>query len=539
MVVDAAICGADDGGRPPLVGHGGMLFNSVEFIYLFLPVALFIFFMLSRYSHLASLIWLLLGSLFFYAQQSVGFVPVLAASICMNYAVSMMTHRLAPQSKARKWVLMSAIGANLLYLFYFKYFTFFVDNLNATGLVALAGREIALPLGISFFTFTQIAFLVDSYEGKAHEAKFANYALFVSYFPHLIAGPILHHKEMMPQFSRSSTFRLSLDNMGVGLTIFFMGLFKKVMLADELSGHVHGVFDAAAQGARLTTIEAWSGALFYALQIYFDFSGYSDMAIGLSRMFNVLLPLNFNSPYKATNIIEFWRRWHMTLSRFLREYLYIALGGNRRGPRRRLANLMIVMLLGGLWHGAAWTFVVWGGLHGCYLMVNHAWRWLVGTNGRNGPLARGAGAVATFVSVVFAWVFFRAPDLPTALVMVRGMLGFNGTVAPLPPPLTDWLRTHIGTPVVGVGSPAHLPSAELALTAAILLAIVWLCPNTQEIMAAYRPAINFPPADHRRSTKWLWRPHWTAGIALGGMAAAALATIVYVKRVGDFIYFQF
>ncbi len=520
-------------------GQGDMLFNSVEFIYVFLPTTLLFFFVLSRFSHTASLVWLLLGSFVFYARTSVSFVPILATSICVNYAVSIIIQRLAPQSKARKYALMSGIGANLLCLFYFKYYAFFVDNLDATGLVALAPRQIELPLGISFFTFTQIAFLVDSYESKVHEAKFANYALFVSYFPHLIAGPILHHKEMMPQFSKPSTFRLSSENVAVGLTIFFIGLFKKVILADGISSHVHEVFDAAAQGARLTTIEAWSGALCYALQIYFDFSGYSDMAIGLSRLFNVLLPLNFNSPYKATSIIDFWRRWHMTLSRFLRDYLYIPLGGNRRGSRRRLANVMIVMLLGGLWHGAAWTFVVWGGLHGLYLMINHAWHWLVGENRWNGPLARGAGGLVTFASVVFAWVFFRAPDLPAAFAMVKGMLGLNGIGAPLPPSVTGWLRTHVGTAVVDAGSPPHLPSAELAVTVALLLAVVWLCPNTQEIMAAYRPAINFPPAEPRRSTMWLWRPHWTTGIALGGMGAAALATIVYIKRVGDFIYFQF
>ncbi|WP_309246667.1 MBOAT family O-acyltransferase [Ramlibacter montanisoli] len=282
-----------------------------------------------------------------------------------------------------------------------------------------------LPLGISFYTFTQIAFLVDTYQGKVTEFNFFRYALFVTWFPHLIAGPVLHHAEMMPQFARKAVCRIDWQNVAVGLSIFVLGLAKKVLLADSIAEFASPVFDGVKAGAQPMLFEAWVGALAYTLQLYLDFSAYSDMAIGLSLMFNVRLPLNFDSPYKATSIIDFWRRWHMTLSRFLRDYLYIPLGGGRAGNARRYANLMTTMVLGGLWHGAGWTFVVWGTLHGCYLLVNHAWRafrrrhgW--GEGGRAAALAAGA---LTFLAVVVGWVFFRADSMASAVTMLQGMTG--------------------------------------------------------------------------------------------------------------------
>src|SRR5262249_37293646 len=274
--------------------------------------------------------------------------------------------------------------------------------------------EVTLPLGISFFTFTQVAYLADVAYGHAYERNFAKYVLFVTYFPHLIAGPIMHHREMMPQFDTAMP-RLSSDRLAIGLTVFSIGLFKKVVIADFLATIADPVFAAAAKGA-VSGADAWGGTLAYSLQIYFDFSGYCDMAIGMSYLFGIVLPFNFDAPYKAQSIAEFWHRWHITLSRFLRDYLYIPLGGNRHGEARRNWNLAVTMLIGGLWHGAGWTFVIWGGLHGLFLIVNHSWLKLTA---RVPMLARASETIVyyalslalTQLCVALAWVFFRAESL--------------------------------------------------------------------------------------------------------------------------------
>lgn len=310
----------------------------------------------------------------------------------------------------KKSLLGAAITANLLLLAYYKYANFFVSSLSSAAGWESINLDIILPIGISFFTFTQVAFLVDTYQGKVKEYNFAHYLLFVTYFPHLIAGPVLHHKEMMPQFADKKTYLPSADNFAIGLSIFVIGLSKKVLIADNIAPLANPVFEINAHPA---LVESWFGALAYAMQLYFDFSGYSDMAIGLSRLFGVRLPLNFNSPYKAENIIDFWRRWHMTLSRFLRDYLYIPLGGNRNGSFARFRNLFITMLLGGLWHGAGWTFVIWGGLHGIYLGINHGWHFLQEKLGLSASQSLRSKIVArsiTFLAVLVAWVFFRAPS---------------------------------------------------------------------------------------------------------------------------------
>ena len=295
-----------------------MLFNSYEFVFVFLPVTLLVFFVLGRYSQQIAASWLAAASLFFYGWWNPLFVGLLLASIVFNYSVGVMLVRAHERRResGKYWILCLGVAANLALLGYFKYFNFFVASLNAALGAEYAVGSIVLPLGISFFTFTQIAFLVDASRGLVREFNFTHYVLFVTYFPHLIAGPVLHHKEMMPQFDKPQTYRLNYECLAVGLTIFFIGLFKKVMLADEMIKYVKPVFDAAGQGRMVSFKESWGAAFSYTLQLYFDFSGYSDMAIGLSRMFGVKLPLNFNSPYKAVNIIEFWRRWHMTLSRF-------------------------------------------------------------------------------------------------------------------------------------------------------------------------------------------------------------------------------
>ena len=300
---------------------------------------------------------------------------------------------------------------------------FFIDNVNHIFKLNLNIGVIILPLAISFFTFQQIAYLVDAYRGETREYNFLHYCLFVTFFPQLIAGPIVHHKEIMPQLTKEKIYSFCSENFNVGITIFILGLFKKVILADSVAVYATPVFEAASKNVSLTFVEAWGGALAFTCQLYFDFSGYSDMALGLGRMFGIRLPLNFNSPYKAVNIIEFWRRWHMTLSRFLKHYLYIPLGGSRKGKARRQANLLITMLLGGLWHGASWTFVVWGGLHGICLAINHAWHSIRRFMGHDIEKVSWQGRILsrtlTFFVVVVGWVFFKAESFYSAINVLK------------------------------------------------------------------------------------------------------------------------
>jgi alginate O-acetyltransferase complex protein AlgI len=413
-----------------------------------------------------------------------------------------------------------AITANLLLLGYFKYANFF---LAAFGTEWSLGAVI-LPLGISFYTFTQIAYLVDIYRAEPAGASYSKYLLFVTVFPHLIAGPILHHREIMPQFGRRIT--PTAENFAIGLTIFAIGLFKKVMLADGVAPYASPVFDAAAQGQPITFLEAWGGALAYTLQLYFDFSGYSDMAIGLARLFGITFPINFASPYKATSIIEFWRRWHITLSRFLRDYLYIALGGNRHGSMRRYVNLMVTMLLGGLWHGAGWTFIIWGGLHGLYLVINHLWR-AAGLRIGSDLLS---GAI-TFVAVVAAWVFFRAASVDAALNILSGMAGLHGLVLP-----AEWQAKLAWLPAI-----AHFAFADLGATfrgreelqtLAALLLLTWLAPNTQQLMRGFAPTLG----EIGGAGRLTWKPSFGWAVAIAALTALPL---LHLNRVSEFLYYQF
>lgn len=418
-----------------------MLFTSAVFVLLFLPVTWAGFFVLGRWKHTAGLAWLCLASLFFYGWWMPEFTALLLLSIGVNFnlgrRISELAHSTTPAAAvhSKRW-LMAGVALNMGLLGYYKYANFFIDNLNfATGLGADIGK-VTLPIGISFYTFTQIAFLVDCHRAKVHEYSIIPYGLFVTYFPHLIAGPVLHHGQMMPQFAERSVFTPNRARLVAGLAIFAGGLFKKIVLADGAAPYADAVFKGADAGMLPATEEGWLGAVAYTLQLYFDFSGYSDMAIGLSLMFNIQLPYNFNSPYRATNISEFWRRWHISLSTFLRDYLYISLGGNRRGPTQQQLNLMTTMVLGGLWHGASWSFVIWGALHGIYLVINHTYRRMLGTErqerwGRWRPyqlLSWGA----TLLAVVVAWVFFRAESLHGALLMLQSMGAVTGS-----PPLAE------------------------------------------------------------------------------------------------------
>src|SRR5665213_1223456 len=430
-----------------------MLFNSYLFIFLFLPITLIGYFMLGRFNSLAPVVWLALASLAFYSVSNWQFVALLLGSVAFNYIVGLLLIGSRLHGGPRFAALALGVASDLLVLGYFKYAGFIAANLNAlfsTGLRV----DILLPVGISFYTFPQIAFLVDAYRGKVAGYRLPHYALFVTYFPHLIAGPILHHKDMIPQFERAESKRPNAHLILCGLIIFAIGLFKKTCLADGIQPFVALAFGPVAP----SFAQAWIGALAYTFQLYFDFSGYSDMAIGISLMFGVFLPLNFNSPYKARNIIDFWRRWHMTLSQFLRDYLYIPLGGNRRGAVLRYVNLMITMALGGLWHGAAWTFVIWGVLHGLYLCINHAWirfappvaPWFAGA-------ANLLAMMVTFLAVVVAWVFFRANNISSAFHILSRM--------------ADPSHTAFGR-------------AEMVQGAfvACYAALAWFAPNTQAIM---------------------------------------------------------
>ncbi|HRH80784.1 MAG TPA: MBOAT family protein [Thiobacillaceae bacterium] len=518
-----------------------MLFNSYAFLLLYLPITAWVFFRLGTYSHRLAAAWLGGASLFFYGYWNPAYVSLLLLSIFFNYGVGYALAREHERGNGRRkrLILAAGVSADLALLGYYKYANFFLDTANRLMGVELPMQEILLPLGISFFTFTQIAFLVDASCGKAKEYNFIHYLLFVTYFPHLIAGPVLHHKEMMPQFARPETYRPSWDNMTIGLTIFTIGLFKKAVLADGISPYANGAFDTADAGASLDFFAAWGGALAYTAQLYFDFSGYSDMAIGLSRMVGIVLPLNFNSPYKATSIIDFWRRWHMTLSRFLRDYLYIPLGGSRMGRVRRYFNLLATMLLGGLWHGASWNFVLWGGLHGLYLVVNHVWRALrqgvLPDAGAPGRVERLAGWVLTFLAVVVAWVFFRATTPEGAMIMLRGMFGLQGfalpaAVRPVMGSMADLLRASGVEFYLGGGSQFVFTWAW----AVTLLAVALFLPNTQEFMRQHRPGLDFELAESRPALAWKPNSSWA-----WLLAALAAAGILSLSQATEFLYYQF
>jgi alginate O-acetyltransferase complex protein AlgI len=513
-----------------------MLFNSFSFLLFFLPAMLVGFFLLARLGHRQAAGWLTLGSLFFYGWWDARYLPLLIGSILFNYLVGIAIARAqsASQGARARRLMQLGILADLALLAYFKYCNFFIDNLEWLSGREISSLQVILPIGISFFTFTQIAFLVDTYRREVQEYDLVHYGLFVTYFPHLIAGPVLHHKEMMPQFRSPAPYRLSSENLALGLTIFSFGLFKKVLIADNLAAYVKPVFDVQATGG-VNFIDAWTASLAYCLQIYFDFSGYSDMAIGLSRLFGIQLPLNFNSPYQATNISEFWRRWHMTLSRFLRDYLYIPLGGNRNGTLRRYCNLAITMLLGGLWHGAGWTYVIWGGLHGLYLIVHQVWQQVrPKRRAPAGALLRGASILLTFIAVVFAWVFFRAPNASQALAITQAMLGGMGMT--LPAAWHDPLSAALGgtsPALLRAGEVAALQDHRLLWIAAGLL-WVWFAPNVQHVMNRFEPALDVKPDAVRHV--WEWRPNaWWAA------ASAVLLTcaLLNLTQISDFLYFQF
>jgi alginate O-acetyltransferase complex protein AlgI len=529
-----------------------MLFNTYGFILVFLPVVVVLFYSIGRLGgNRAAIASIVVASLFFYGWWNPVYLFLIGTSIVVNYLFGLRldpgTSRDAsadPATPRSSGVTLAlGIAFNLGLLGYFKYMNFFADTVAALLGTSFTLEHIVLPLAISFFTFQQITYLVDTSRGLAKRYSFLHYTLFVTFFPQLIAGPVVHHSEMMPQFMREDLCRFRFQNAAVGLTIFILGLFKKVVIADGISVYGTPVFDAASAGATLTFFEAWGGALAYTFQLYFDFSGYSDMAIGLARLFGIRLPLNFNSPYKATNIVEFWRRWHMTLSRFLRDYLYIPLGGNRKGKIRRNVNLMTTMLLGGLWHGAGWTFVAWGGLHGLYLVVNRFWQGLrrrYMPDRSFGLAGRWSARLLTFLVVIVGWVFFRADSFTSATRILEGMAGLNGVLLPAE------FRGMLG-PLAGLlmemgwrfeADSGYFHGVKQVLFTALLLWTSWALPNTQEIMSRYRPAferVHFEPKS-RLARLYTWRP----AIAYAGITALLFtACLLSLRRVSEFLYFQF
>ncbi|MGC2425141.1 MAG: MBOAT family protein [Nitrospirota bacterium] len=479
-----------------------MLFNSVEFIFFFLPFSLFGYFLLNRYGlYKLSNLWLAACSLGFYSWWNISYLPLLCGSIIFNYFTGTSLSRMPAGSRYRRALLVIGICGNVALLAYFKYMDFFITNVNAFFRMDMPLLRIVLPLGISFFTFTQIAFLADCHRGECREYSFFNYVLFVTFFPHLIAGPIIHHKEMMPQFESLENKRLDYKNLSAGLFLFSVGLFKKVVIADRLAPFAAKGFDS---GGALTFVDGWTAALAYTFQIYFDFSGYTDMAIGAAMMFNVFLPPNFNSPYKALSVRDFWRRWHITLSRFLRDYIYIPLGGSRAGKSRTHFNVILTFFIGGLWHGAGWTFLIWGLLHGAALSVQRLWE-------ETGvKLNKYLSWTLTFLFVVVTWVFFRAKNVGAAGRVLTAMSGLSGFAMP------SFLQKF------GIGR--HLADADLIkMNSKVFLWLISTAVLTLFLKNSLQLLKDFRP--NKRTLVFCM--------------ALAFYSILQLNKTSDFLYFNF
>ena len=490
-----------------------MLFNSYEFIFLFLPVSLAVYFLLNKKRlTVGANAWLLFSSLFFYSWWNVSYLPLILGSILFNYTIGgllMDSDELKKRVVSKKSILVFGLAANILFLGYFKYMDFFINNINGLSSAQLPLLHIVLPLGISFFTITQIAFLVDSFEGLVTEKNLLSYALFVTFFPHLLAGPILHHKEMMPQFDSLRSKVLSYKNLSLGLFLFFIGLFKKVIIADQFSATVKAGFDLAKG---LNFFEAWITSLSYTCQLYFDFSGYTDMAVGVGLMFNIVLPINFNSPYKALNVIDFWKRWHISLSNFITTYLYTPI--LRSFSKITFANSMIAifvaMFISGFWHGAGWTFIIWGMLHGGALVVNHNWK------KRKVKMPKLLAWLITFFFVNFSFVFFRAKGWDEAMKVLKGMFGLTGFM-----PAEAYANFGVMTPfrarfgkavLAGIGG----RNETFWIMLAALLFLLFL-KNSNELTDEFKPS---------------WK-------TVAFVVIISFYTLLNMGKVSEFLYFQF
>jgi len=485
-----------------------MLFNSQEFIFLFLPFTFLIYFyLLSKRLTTGAKGFLVLSSLFFYSWWNISYLPLILISMLFNYSLGNSLNGKNNNQKINKKMLLTiGIILNLALLAYFKYMDFFITNYNGLFDANVPLLHLALPLAISFFTFQQIAYLVDSYRQETDEYDFLNYALFVTFFPQLIAGPIVHHKEMMPQFASKWNLVKNYKNIALGLFIFSIGLFKKVIIADKFAIWASAGF---ASPESLTLVEAWVTSLSYTFQLYFDFSGYTDMAIGAALLFNIKLPINFNSPYKAVSIQDFWRRWHITLSRFLRDYIYIPLGGNRKGNFRTYTNLMATFILGGFWHGAGWTFIFWGFLHGAALTIHRVWQ----NFGLKMNIILAWFITFNFINV--SWVFFRAKEWEDAINILKAMIGMNGIVFS-----QKYTEKWAVLSNYGVDFGAWLPHINGNKSGTWVIAgllIVVFAKNSIELKDSFKP------------TKWY----------LLFSATIMVYTISNMNKLSEFLYFNF
>ncbi len=509
-----------------------MVFSSWQFIFLFLPAALLGFLLTPTQPAWMRKTWLLAVSIFFYGCWKVEYVPLLLLSIGCNYAFAEILTR---QKTSSPILLGVAVALNLSLLAYYKYTNFVVGFVLGITHHDPVRFDILLPLAISFFTFTQIGYLVDVHRDRALHYRFLDYSLFVAFFPHLIAGPIVRHWEIIPQYS-DRKLRPDRSDFCVGLALFLIGLSKKVLLADFVAGYVSDVYGGAEKGlATLTWFDAWLGTLAFALQIYFDFSGYSDMAIGLARLFGIRFPINFDSPYQASSITEFWKRWHVTLTRFLREYVYFPLGGNRCGPGRHMLNVMVTMLLSGLWHGAGLTFLVWGGLHGCFLIIAH--RWSVFTDSRGWrlehPVWRLASVTLTFGAVLSSWVFFKASSLTVAMRVLSTMAGGHGlTMSATYFQSFTQVADRLGVQFVPKSFEADYPSLLIVIGGMLLIAFV--LPNSQQLLGACAPALE----KSGRPGWWQWTLGLRTGCWLGALFFLVVRTF-YTGSPSPFLYFNF
>lgn len=521
-----------------------MLFNSYEFLFLFLPLALGGFFLFCQVG-IRSLVtgWLILVSLIFYAYWNPIFLLLLLVSVAVNWLISEVIVRLRAKlpdgqsmTGAIRAVLFLGIAFNLGLIGYFKYINFFIDTINSLGASLGKINGLILPLGISFYTFEQISYLVGIAIGKGRSYGLPRFLLFVTFFPHLIAGPILSAEELIPQF-RSLNYHFNARSLALGFTVFTIGLFKKTVIADSVAGYATPIFEAADNGQVISFFISWQAAIAYTLQLYFDFSGYSDMAIGLARLFNIKLPMNFFSPYKAISIGDFWQRWHITLSRFLRDYIYIPLGGSRQGEVRRYLNLFFTMILGGLWHGANWTFLLWGGLHGIYLCIDHGWQRFLKQCSWKAPssrLSQVAAQALTFLAVVISWVLFRSETLDGAKRILRGMSGLDGFILPESYATKLRMLSRFG---VEFGTIENFGGIQAVAVILGLLTAVFLLPNLYEFMKGEPVALDvYRHLENKPSPWWCWKPTILYAVLTGILFCIGVG---FCSSRSEFLYFQF
>lgn len=497
-----------------------MVFASNLFIISFAAILPIYMLLVGKFSVNARYLLIFL-SLAFYTYWLPPYLFVLLGSIAFNYTIARLI--LVDQSEtSRKLKMWLAAFANLSMLAYFKYYNFFFQEILSVFGPEFEISKLALPLGISFFTFQQIAFIADVYGRKVNKINLLDYSLFISFFPQLIAGPIVNHAEMLPQLDRKKNWQIRADHFAIGFFIFSIGLFKKSFLIDPYTPFLDIIFDAANNGSAIDFVDGWTAAIGYSFQIYFDFSGYSDMAIGLALIFGLKLPINFFSPYKAASVREFWQRWHITLSRMLQRFLYIPFGGSRNGTLRTIIALIGTMIIGGLWHGAGWQFIIWGVLHGVFLCVNHLWSKIKNQHVFLSILCRKrfwkmVMVLVTFLALAFSWVFFRAENIGAAWLIVEGMLGVNG--------IGDLSKLNRG----------------IAPAFPIYFIIIWALPNTMQVFGRF-PVALIPDRFSSQISRTSSLPFLRFRMA----PFSAVVTIIIflmgwfsLSNLSPFIYFQF